>query len=161
MPVSVGIQKTWFDVALNITGWIISLATLLVIGFYTYYAARQWHEMKRAADASATAANTAACALDESRRQFKDTLDQIKAQTTAQQGAANAAKSAADTAAGQLELSERPWLRIKDVGTRGDNPVIPALSFQKIGPFPSMPDINSQRCNLMWPLRTLASRSRT
>lgn len=51
------------------------------------------------------------------------------------QKAANAAKESADTAQKQLELSERPWIKIVDVKTHGDNPIIPALSFQKIGPY--------------------------
>jgi hypothetical protein len=47
---------------------------------------------------------------------------------------ADAAKGAADSAANQLELSERPWIKIVGVRTLGDNPIIPALSFQRIGP---------------------------
>src|SRR5437879_7498127 len=35
----------------------------------------------------------------------------------------------------QLEMTERPWIKIVDVKTHGNNPVIPALSFQNIRPF--------------------------
>jgi hypothetical protein len=31
----------------------------------------------------------------------------------------------------QLELQERPWIKITDVQTRGNGPIIPALSFQR------------------------------
>jgi hypothetical protein len=48
---------------------------------------------------------------------------------------ADAAKYAAETTAKQLELSERPWIKILDVQTTGDSPIIPALSFQQIGPY--------------------------
>ena len=48
---------------------------------------------------------------------------------------ADAATSAAKTAAEQLEMTERPWIKIVDVKTHGNNPVIPALSFQNIRPF--------------------------
>ncbi len=51
--------------------------------------------------------------------------------------AADAAKSAAETAANQLELTERPWIKITDVQTRSNNPIIPALSFQKPPQWPS------------------------
>jgi len=43
------------------------------------------------------------------------------------------------TAREQLEWSERPWIKIVDVKTRGNNPFIPAFSFQGFGhgPFPT------------------------
>jgi len=43
----------------------------------------------------------------------------------------------------QMELSERPWIKILDVKPRGDLP-IGGLSFQKIGPFKDTPDIRVQ-----------------
>jgi hypothetical protein len=44
--------------------------------------------------------------------------------------AANAAAITADAAQRQLEASERPWLKITDVQTRGNSQLVPALSFQ-------------------------------
>lgn len=57
---------------------------------------------------------------------------------------ADAAKSAADTAREQLELSERPWIKILDLQPRGDQPIVGGLSFQKIGPFKNDPDVRVQ-----------------
>jgi hypothetical protein len=72
----------------------------------------------------------------------KDAREAINVQTelaghSAEQArrSADAAKYAAETTAKQLELSERPWIKIIDVKTTGDNPIIPALSFQQIGPY--------------------------
>lgn len=42
---------------------------------------------------------------------------------------------AAEKAAAVAELSERPWIKIVDVKTFGNNPILPALSFQNIGPY--------------------------
>jgi hypothetical protein len=63
-----------------------------------------------------------------------DTLIEIRKQYPEMQKSSNAAKTAADIA----ELSERPWIKIVDVKTRGNNPVVPALSFTGFGhgPFP-------------------------
>jgi hypothetical protein len=49
-------------------------------------------------------------------------LDKMKEST-------EAAKTASDIA----ELSQRPWIKIVDVQTHGDNSIIPALSFQGYG----------------------------
>jgi hypothetical protein len=42
-------------------------------------------------------------------------------------------QSQTKTARQQLELSERPWIKIIDVKTLGNNPLIPAFSFQGFG----------------------------
>jgi hypothetical protein len=68
-------------------------------------------------------------------RVMRGQLGEIAKQYPELKRSADAAKVAADTAANQLELSERPWIKIVDVKTLGDNPIIPALSFQRIGPF--------------------------
>jgi hypothetical protein len=44
----------------------------------------------------------------------------------------------------QLEQSERPWIEILDVKPRGNTTPIGGLSFQKIGPYKSEPDIRVQ-----------------
>jgi hypothetical protein len=62
----------------------------------------------------------------------------------AAQKSADAAKTASNTAQAELELSERPWIKIVDVKTRGDDPIFGALSFQKIGPYKGAPDITRQ-----------------
>lgn len=102
---------------------LCAIALVVITGLYTHYARKQaktanktlgeiikqYPEIKKSADAATKAANTAACALDENKRQFQitlaqnqqqftDTLGQITAQTEAQVKAANAAKSSADTA---------------------------------------------------------------
>jgi hypothetical protein len=131
----------------------ISALTLLAVTIYAYYAALQWCEMKKAADASAKASQTAACALEENRRQFKDTLIQMQGQTTAQNDSASASWAAANamkaqvvaanqanvvaqqSAEGQFremrrqtEASERPWLSVEVAPNSG-------LTF----PYPSAP----------------------
>lgn len=45
--------------------------------------------------------------------------------------ATNEAAKTADAAHQQLEASERPWIKIIDVQTTGDSPIVPALSFQR------------------------------
>jgi hypothetical protein len=67
---------------------------------------------KKSADAAEKAATTAASALDENRQQFRDTLTQIKEQTTAQQTAANASIAAAKTARDSLNVSQRAYITI-------------------------------------------------
>lgn len=58
--------------------------------------------------------------------------------------AAEAAKESADATWKQLELSERPWIKIDSVKTVGESPEIGALSYQKIGPFKDSPDVHGQ-----------------
>lgn len=38
-------EKSWFEVSIAFAGWLISLATLGVIGIYTYFAGGQWEQM--------------------------------------------------------------------------------------------------------------------
>ena len=57
-------------------------------------------------------------------------LGEIIKQYPELQKSADAAKTAAELA----ELSERPWIKIVDVRTRGNNRIVPALSFQYPGP---------------------------
>ncbi len=53
-------------------------------------------------------------------------------------------RSQSRTAQQQLELSQRPWIKITDIRTSGDSPIFGALSFQAVGPYPSMPDVHEQ-----------------
>jgi hypothetical protein len=66
-------------------------------------------------------------------------LTEMRRTTKAAQDSADAAKQAATVAQDQLELAERPWIKITDVKTVGNNPLIPAFSFQGLGhgPFPN------------------------
>ena len=94
----------WFEMVLKISNWVISIVTLAVVGTYTYYAGGQLREMIAATQASQSAASTAACALEENKRQFQDTLTEIQKQTLAQQKAANASLSASRTASDQQQM---------------------------------------------------------
>src|SRR5580704_13728915 len=51
LPVTVKIKRDTFDIAIALTGWLISLATLSVVAIYTYYAGGQWVEMQKATKA--------------------------------------------------------------------------------------------------------------
>lgn len=113
--VPISITKSWFDLALAVSGWLISLATLTVVGLYTFYAGGQWLEMRKATRANTEASQTAACALEESKQQFRDTLGQMQSQTTAQQTAATASQHAAASTSQQLEAFknlERALLKV-------------------------------------------------
>lgn len=44
----------------------------------------------------------------------------------------------------QLELQQRPWIKIIDVKPRGDFPIVGGLSFQKIGPYKDAPGTRVQ-----------------
>jgi hypothetical protein len=50
---------------------VISVLTLLAVAIYAYYAALQWCEMQRAADAAKSAAETAGQSLVDSRKSFE------------------------------------------------------------------------------------------
>jgi hypothetical protein len=50
--------------------------------------------------------------------------------------ASDAAARSADTAQQQLEASERPWIKILNVKTRGESQIVPALSFQRSSSWP-------------------------
>lgn len=82
----------------------LEAAAFIAIIVYTIVAYNQWHEMIKATKASTDAAHTAACALDENRRQFKDTLTEIQKQTVAQQNASTASWLSAQTAKKQSQL---------------------------------------------------------
>jgi hypothetical protein len=81
---------------------------------YTSVAFWQGCSNQKAAEASRKAADTAACALRENQRQFKETLAEVKIQTQAQQDAAQASLIAANTAAKQLALLAEQDQNAKD-----------------------------------------------
>lgn len=56
-PFFVNIRRDWLAIG-------ISFLTLLAVAIYAYYAARQWTEMKKAAEAAKKSADIAACALE-------------------------------------------------------------------------------------------------
>jgi hypothetical protein len=118
---------SWQDSIANLISGVallVSACTLFGLILTARIAYQQWQEMKRATEASTAAANTAACALDENRRQFTNTLRQMQGQTIAQQNAANASSDSAIAMSGQvdaankangiaqqsLEAQTRPWL---------------------------------------------------
>ena len=102
---TIKIKRDFFEWVMAISGWVVSVLTLGIIGVYTYYAGGQWEEMKKAAKASTDASQTAICALEENKRQFQSTLDQMKDQTKAQFASVNTAKEA-------LHISERAYLTV-------------------------------------------------
>jgi hypothetical protein len=98
--------RDWIQVLLVIGTWLALIAAFAYVGVNTL----QWRANEKAANAAASAANTAAQELADSKDSFAKTLEQMRTQAGAQEDAAKAAKSAADTAAAQLELTERPWV---------------------------------------------------
>ncbi len=77
----------------------------------------------------------ALCIYNGQLRVMRGQLGEIIKQYPELQKSADAAKTAAEIA----ELSERPWIKIVGIKTRGNNPIIPALSVQGFGhgPFPN------------------------
>jgi len=126
-PLAIRVKRDFFDLAVIVCGWLISLVTLCVIGAYTYAAYGQWEEMRKATNAATDASQTAACALSENRWQFDNTLRQMQGQTSAQQEAANASRESARAMGGQvaaaneansisklaLDAQTRPWVGIE------------------------------------------------
>lgn len=92
-------EKDWWDK----TKPYVEIAGLLFLAVYTGYTIKMYHANRKAANAAESAANTAALTLDENNRQFQNTLEQMKAQTGAQQGAVDVAR---DT----LEITQRAYL---------------------------------------------------
>jgi hypothetical protein len=83
------------------TNWDKAKTTVEIIGiaaavFYAYMAVRQWRELIYARHQTNTI-------FEENKRQFKDTLEQMKGQTKAQQDAVTAARES-------LEVSQRAYL---------------------------------------------------
>lgn len=67
------------------------------------------HTLAQAAQTQATAAQSAA---DTAKNSAANTLIEMQKQSRAMQGEAEAAKRAANTSAQQLDMTERPWLRM-------------------------------------------------
>ncbi len=143
------------DVAKKIVDLLAGIAVIFTLVFIGL----QWNEMRKggedtkalagAAKAQAEAAQATAQAAksqaDNTSKLATAAVDQVAkleaavkethALWWATKKSADAAKSTAENTARQLELSERPWIKIVDVKTQGDNQIIPALSFQKVGPY--------------------------
>lgn len=77
---------------------IIGIAAAI---FYAYTAVRQWREM-------ISARNQTSAIFEESKRQFKDTLEQMRGQTEAQQDTADAAVRA-------YKVQSSPWVTPAEV----------------------------------------------
>jgi hypothetical protein len=120
----------------------ISIGVAIIVGLAVF---AQWWEMHTsgldthalaeaakqqvfAAGKSAQAAQNFASSAALINGNINDAVGKLDAQAKATQRSANAAKSAADTAIAGL----RPWIKISDVQTRGEGPIIPALSFQTV-----------------------------
>jgi hypothetical protein len=111
------------------------LALFTIIGtaaawYQGYIATKNAHSAEVAAQAAKSAADTAVSALQESQRQFRDTVGQMVAQTGAQQSAAkasgDAAKTAQDTLAAtakQFKIDERPYL-VKNIVDLTEKPAL-------------------------------------
>jgi hypothetical protein len=66
------------------TALLISALTLIGLGLTVNFAYKQWQEMSRAANSTAEASRVAACALEENRKQFSQTLGEMRKQTSTQ-----------------------------------------------------------------------------
>jgi uncharacterized membrane protein len=106
---------------------IVAISTCLAFiaaAIYANIASGQLEEMRKATKASADSAITAACALDENRKQFKKTIREIDKQIRAANRSAAAAEVANTEAQNALTVQTRPWVDIgiisvdiKDYGT--------------------------------------------
>lgn len=88
----------------------LEIIGIMVVIAYTTVASFQWWEMGKATKASTDAAQIAADALDENKRQFGKMFGEIQKQTGAQLTSARAAGSAAKTAQDTLHVSERAYI---------------------------------------------------
>jgi len=91
----------------DVVGGIIALATMIVIGMYTYYAGGQWNEMIKATKAATKSADVATCALNENKRQFTQMFGEMQRQTGAQSRAADAAEQQFQANMRQLDMARQ------------------------------------------------------
>jgi hypothetical protein len=78
---------------------LVSLATLIGLGFTVKFAYEQANQMRLATDASASSALTSAQALRTNQEEFLQDLVELRKQTNAQQQAAIASRNSADASA--------------------------------------------------------------
>jgi hypothetical protein len=57
-------ERSWFDIGVAFSGWLIALATVLILAMYTYYTKGQWM-------AAIQATNTASRSFNEARNDFR------------------------------------------------------------------------------------------
>lgn len=92
--------------SIRIATWVAALGAL----FYGAVATYQAVQMRKATEAATKSADIAACALKESQNQFSNTLEQMKAQTAAQNNSASSASAAVSQGEKFFDLQNRPWL---------------------------------------------------
>jgi hypothetical protein len=112
------LQWRMFWVAL--AGTIFAAAAAAGAWYYATLAKGQLDQMIEATRQARKSADTAACALRESQRQFDRTLEQMTNQTTAQQTAASAAEDTVSTARDQIRRDQRAWITVEVGETTGD-----------------------------------------
>jgi hypothetical protein len=77
-PLPVEMKRDRLSILFAFLAIVISVATLLVIATYTYFAGGQWHEMIRAANASELAAIAASNSADMARRTLDASEQQFR-----------------------------------------------------------------------------------
>ena len=95
-------ERHWLANAISLGALVVSALTLILLCYTVQYARNQWHEERRTADASITAAEAAR----RSAEIASQTLVQLQAQTGYSQQSLEQSKQT-------LAFQTRPWLRIE------------------------------------------------
>lgn len=129
-------RKTIRYGALGILVAFLALVAACVTGYFIYQQFAAMEEANTLADYVAKKArlDSAASSIATAKQMNGLQAQIIAAQeaTKALQGQLVESRRSANIAALQLELTDRPWIKIEKVMPRGNGPEIPALSFQDI-----------------------------
>jgi hypothetical protein len=141
--------------------WTVGIAfgALVVSVVAVAFTILQWKSAERAVDVAEHARQDAVTEAERQRIDAKETLDQqrkdaaaaLESQTkradranTLTDRSAKAAEETAKVAAQQLELGDRPWVKVMDVKPRGNTPPVLSLSFQDITAYRKVPGMKYQ-----------------
>ena len=120
-------------------GLLISLLALIAAGAAAYFVFQQFKEMADQTDLLNRGARQARVDSAASSAATTKQLAGLQAQITTAQAGTKAlqgqfieVRRSADIAARQLELTDRPWIKVETIMPRGNGSVIPALSFQDV-----------------------------
>jgi hypothetical protein len=113
---------------------VVSVGIAIVASFFGFL---QWKAADRQADIADRALKLAKRTADDQSADIERSRKAAEESAASAQVLAQSNASMAETMKGQqrtmqaqLELQERPWIKVTDVQTRGNDPVVPALSFQ-------------------------------
>jgi hypothetical protein len=98
---------------LDYATFLMEFLAFVVLCTYAAYTIKIYGANQQAAEASTKASQTAACALVESKRQFQDTLREMRSQTGIQKTAAAASLLGAKTSAKQVDLAAQQMEQAK------------------------------------------------